>query len=372
MTTKKVLPILLIGNYPPDGQKSMNAYAETLHRGIIAVNKQAIIIRPGRVLLQDLISNLSLRKWIAYIDKYIIFSIYIYFKSFRYEQICICDHSNSIYVFFTGRRKTIVICHDVIAIQAARGMIDGWQVGQTGRVLQSLILSGLRAAKNIICVSQLTQNDLLKLAPELWSKAFVISNPQNYPYSPTQNWREILYHSKISKTVLDTFIIHVGSDLPRKNRLFVLRTLVELMKLDKSVAYKVVFVGPQPNAEMTAFIQFHSILDQVNFISDINSEELQALYTGALLMLFPSFNEGFGWPVIEAQACGCPVFASNVQPMPEVGGNAATYIDPKDAVAAATTILNADLNNMKKLGLENAKRFELPEMVSQFIRVINS
>jgi glycosyltransferase involved in cell wall biosynthesis len=68
---------------------------------------------------------------------------------------------------------------------------------------------------------------------------------------------------------------------------------------------------------------------------DPSNEELQALYSCANLMLFPSLQEGFGWPIIEAQACGCPVVTSNRMPMTEIGGDAATYIDPDNIQEAA-------------------------------------
>ena len=364
--------ILLVGNYLPDMQKSMNAYVATLNEGLKEAGWTPTILRPKKVLLLDIIKNPALRKWIAYIDKYIIFSLYLFFKSWQFKHVCICDHSNAIYVSFSGKVKTIVICHDVIAIQAARGLIEGWRVGRTGRKLQQLILDGLRKAKKVVCVSNLTRTDLIELAPELVSKAVVISNPLNFPYSPDTNWKETLGKTDFNKRLPEKYLIHVGSDLPRKNRLFILRTLVELKNIRFLDTLKVLFVGPGPNQAMTDFIHQNDLLNDVVFFSNVDSVQLQAFYSGAAFMLFPSLNEGFGWPVIEAQACGCPVFASNIQPMPEVGGGAAMYIDPRDPQNTAKAISEADLSEMRKSGLENAKRFELPEMISQFAHALET
>jgi glycosyltransferase involved in cell wall biosynthesis len=69
--------------------------------------------------------------------------------------------------------------------------------------------------------------------------------------------------------------------------------------------------------------------------------QVHALYSLAEALLFPSKVEGFGLPILEAQACGCPVFASDRAPLPEVGGNGAVYFDPDNPQSAATTILDA-------------------------------
>src|ERR1700732_1304970 len=92
---------------------------------------------------------------------------------------------------------------------------------------------------------------------------------------------------------------------------------------------------------------------------DPSNEELQALYSCASLMLFPSLQEGFGWPIVEAQACGCPVATSNRSPMDEVGGDAAIYIDPEKP-DSATAVLNQALervSGMREPSIANAARF---------------
>ena len=77
---------------------------------------------------------------------------------------------------------------------------------------------------------------------------------------------------------------------------------------------------------------------QVRELVSVQNEDLRALYSTATALLFPSFQEGFGWPIIEAQACGCPVITSNRTPMTEVGENAAIYINPDSPEEAAREI----------------------------------
>jgi glycosyltransferase involved in cell wall biosynthesis len=86
-------------------------------------------------------------------------------------------------------------------------------------------------------------------------------------------------------------------------------------------------------------------------------------------LLFPSWEEGFGWPIIEAQACGCRVLTSNRQPMMEVGGEGAVYADPEDLGALASAmgrLLDAPPANRQALvdcGLRNAARFSTEQMI---------
>jgi glycosyltransferase involved in cell wall biosynthesis len=62
----------------------------------------------------------------------------------------------------------------------------------------------------------------------------------------------------------------------------------------------------------------------------LNNDELAAIYSGAEIFIFPSLYEGFGYPPLEAMACGCPVVSSNVSSMPEILGDACVYFDPYD------------------------------------------
>lgn len=89
--------------------------------------------------------------------------------------------------------------------------------------------------------------------------------------------------------------------------------------------------------------------------------ELRAAYSGAIALVYPSWHEGFGLPVLEAMACGCPVIAANVTSIPEVAGNAALLIPPHDPgtmLKALTTVQSAaERNRMREAGLFRAQLF---------------
>ncbi|MCB0051701.1 MAG: glycosyltransferase family 4 protein, partial [Caldilinea sp.] len=71
-----------------------------------------------------------------------------------------------------------------------------------------------------------------------------------------------------------------------------------------------------------------ALTDRVRFLGPVNDADLPGLYSAATVFVFPSRYEGFGFPVLEAMACGTPVACSNVSSLPEVGGDAVSYFDP--------------------------------------------
>jgi glycosyltransferase involved in cell wall biosynthesis len=106
---------------------------------------------------------------------------------------------------------------------------------------------------------------------------------------------------------------------------------------------------------------------------DANDDLLAYLYSKAKAFVYPSLYEGFGIPVLEAFACGCPAILSNRTSLPEVGGNAARYFDPEDVASLVTTLLevlhNKDLaEDMKAKGFERAKSFSWKKTAEQTLQ----
>ena len=140
--------------------------------------------------------------------------------------------------------------------------------------------------------------------------------------------------------------------IPTKDRTpFVRKTTVRSLRL--------VMVGKPWTTDMRRFILENEMSNVALELTGVANEDLRALYSTASMMLFPSLQEGFGWPIVEAQACGCPVATSRRGPMDEVAGEAAVYIDPENPESAAA-ILNRALENMegrRESSIANAARF---------------
>jgi glycosyltransferase involved in cell wall biosynthesis len=105
-----------------------------------------------------------------------------------------------------------------------------------------------------------------------------------------------------------------------------------------------------------------SLEKQTAFTGLVSDDRLIELYQRASLFVFPSLYEGFGLPVLEAMACGCPVICSNVSSLPEVAGDAAVLVDPKDAAKLADemarVLTDESLQDeLRRRGIRQASRF---------------
>jgi glycosyltransferase involved in cell wall biosynthesis len=116
---------------------------------------------------------------------------------------------------------------------------------------------------------------------------------------------------------------------------------------------------PELRLVLTGEGDYGPLLDGVEARGRVSADELVGLYRGAAALVFPSLYEGFGMPVVEAMACGCPVASSNVTSLPEVAGDAARLFDPRDpeAIAAAVDDVLRDPAPWIARGLERAKLF---------------
>lgn len=352
--------ILLVGNYGPDRQNSMLAYAQLI-KGLL---KEASEIDIDTVVPQPVAwrgRSHPLRgypKLLSYIDKYLLFPFKLWWLARGYDVIHICDHSNAVYAHLLSGRKVIVTCHDVLAIEAARGMIPGSRVRCSGRLLQALILKGLRKARHIIADSEYTREHLVDLGV-VSSKVTVALLPLNAPFHPASCADRKNFLHMAGLPLGARYCLHVGSDLPRKNRDFVLEVFAALAESEKDEKWYLVFVGPGLGRAMRKRVEELALTERVKTVQQVRHEELNAAYGGAEVMIFPSLWEGFGWPLIEAQAAGCPVLTSKRPPMDEVVGETGAYLDLESAERSAATVMQVirDREYWIQRGFANLERF---------------
>lgn len=179
-------------------------------------------------------------------------------------------------------------------------------------------------ATHLIAVSEATKKDLT-------SKLGVPPDRVTVVY---EAWDQELFHipsaSEVQKTRLnyhldEDYLIFVGTIQPRKN----LERLIEAFSRAK-IGLDLVLVGKpgwlsEPIYEAP---KKFGVGDRVKFLGHVPNEDLAGLYGGSRALVFPSLYEGFGIPVLEAMACGTVVLTSSATSLPEVGGDAAYYVDP--------------------------------------------
>ncbi len=365
--------VLLIGNYSADQQQSMQRFSAMMLRGLRAAGVDAELFTPPSVL-GNLLPAGALAKWLGYIDKYILFPSRLREKISRSPSLIhICDHSNAVYVKHANAIPVVVTCHDLLAVRGGLGEQTDCPASVTGRFLQRWILRGLRKVNAIACVSKATAIDAERLiAPENpRAEISVVPLALNFAYAkmPLEAARARL--AVIPKFDVDLpFVLHVGSNLRRKNREGVLRIFARGKDQWNG---RLVFAGERLNEELTTLAHELGVSERIVQIENPDGELLQALYNGATAFLFPSRFEGFGWPIIEAQACGCPVICSNTGPMPEAAGDAGLYHEPDDEAGFAVDLMRMtnppERAAWSEKSLRNAQRFSTEKMIAQYIDI---
>jgi glycosyltransferase involved in cell wall biosynthesis len=364
--------VLLIGNYPLERQHSMQRFAIMMLHNLSAAGIPAEIINPRPALGRFFTSSGFISKWLAYIDKFILFPRQLRAKLGQQPAVVhICDHSNAMYDTHIKNTPVVVTCHDLIAVRSALGEELHCPVSFTGKFLQRWILRGLRQADAIACISDATLTDAQRLvsrngvSPVLELVALGFS----YPYRKLSESETLKRLEKIPG-LSRPFVLHVGSNLPRKNRAGVLRIFAAAK--DKWTG-SVVFAGDPLNIELTSLAEQLGISERIVQIKDASEQTLEALYNGAVALLYPSYSEGFGWPVIEAQACGCPVICSNVSPLLETAGQAGLFHDLDDERAFTAEMLRLNDSSERAVwsekSLRNAERFSTSKMTSAYIDI---
>jgi glycosyltransferase involved in cell wall biosynthesis len=179
---------------------------------------------------------------------------------------------------------------------------------------------------------------------------------------------------------LNKFILYVSHIQRYKNLLELIKAFILLEgKIDDNI--QLVFAGrcfdEEYYKEMKDFIVEHRYEDRIIFLGNVPYEELPFLYSACMIFVYPSTCESFGLPLVEAMACGAPILASMLEPMPEICANAALYFDPMNPTAMADVIFkalsNRELTNaLRKKTLERAKTFSWGNTASQTLKILEN
>jgi glycosyltransferase involved in cell wall biosynthesis len=168
------------------------------------------------------------------------------------------------------------------------------------------------------------------------------------------------------------YLLTVGNIEPRKDHLTLLNAIGRVR--GAPVLVIVGGVGWRCREIVEAIVRFEKA-GRVRFLGRVDDDDLAALYTAAKLSIYPSFYEGFGLPVVEAMACGCPVLCSWSSSLPEAGGMAARYFRPHNAADLAGRIeelLSGSrvLMEMREQGFVQAAKFSYDAAAGQLLRLL--
>lgn len=252
----------------------------------------------------------------------------------------------------------------------------------------------LKTATKIIAVSKATKEDLVKrvgLSPDKVSVIYEGYDKDLFkPIKGDALINTLRYYNLQPKT----YLLFVGTVQPRKNLERLIRAFA---KFHLRGGLKLVIAGSKGwlsdeiyNAAAIVNQRYKKRSDviasdyelpkklgiegRVKFLGYVPEKDLPALYSGAVALTFPSLFEGFGLPILEAQASGCPVLTSNISSMPEVAGKGAVYVDPysvDDIVEGMEKVQNSKVKSQNiKAGFENIKRFSWEKCARETLEVL--
>ena len=268
-------------------------------------------------------------KWAGYIDQYILFPLSIRraLKRVPCETLFVfCDQAMGPWVPLVKDRPHVIHAHDLLALRSALGEIPENPTALSGRIYQRYIRRGYRQARHFISISGKTHDDLHRYGLVSPVTSEVVYNGLNFPYQkmPGDQAQRTLRDAGLPVSP-EGMLLHVGGGQWYKNQ-------VGLILLYASYASQMAnplplwCISPAPDAKTSQTLRRVPAQGKVFFFQGLDNQTLQAAYSQAHALLCPSLAEGFGWPLIEAQACGCPVITTDEPPMNEVAGGDACFL----------------------------------------------
>jgi glycosyltransferase involved in cell wall biosynthesis len=310
--------------------QSMPRYANMLQNGMQERGHKVVVWTPKARFYK--LPLIKFKKWLGYIDQYIIFPIEVKLKLRKCSKdtlFVFADQALGPWVPLVKNRNHIVHCHDFLALKSALGTIPENPTSFSGKQYQNYIRNGFSKGKYFISISKKTQQDLHEFHRGKILNSAVCYNGLNRPFqelSPLDS--RSLLEKKLNIALSDGYIMHIGGNQYYKNR----KGVLEIYDSWRSINNKkipLILIGSEPSDELSDLRLESLFKEDIHFITNLSDEYINSAYSGAICLLFPSLDEGFGWPIVEAMASGCPVITTNRSPMNEVGGTAAFYIDKK-------------------------------------------
>ncbi len=265
-------------------------------------------------------------------------------------------------------RRSIVTVHDLgqlhfpEAYPARQRLYHNWSARWSAR-----------AAAHLFADSEATRDDLVqfyRVAPEKITVVYPAYDARLYqPVRDATRIKEVKSRLRIG----GDYVLAIGTIHPRKNYAW----LIEAFGRWQMANGRLVIVGKRGWLYDSIYerVRALNLQSRVSFLDYVPAADMPALISGARLLAFPSLHEGFGLPVLEAQACGTPVVCSMTSSMPEVAGDGALFVDPLDVDAIAGAMqraLDDDALRAKLIahGFENVKRFSWEESARQALKIL--
>lgn len=279
------------------------------------------------------------------------------------------DRTLDAYIFFTPiipfflhPKRSIVFALD-FAYWTSR---NSWRDGLSARILFFLHKCALRRADAVIAISEETKQNVIRLFSIPAKRITVI----HFSYIPLGGKKEVV-------PVPDNFFLFAGVLKERKNVAGIIKAFALFVRTDET--YELLITGKRGGAYAESLVRLTRELGvekRVRFLGYVTDAQLAYLYSKARALIFPSFIEGFGMPVLEAMHAGLPVITSNRGALAEVAGDAALLVDPacpEDIAAAMNRVVIDETlyQELKGKGLARAEQFSWRKTAKEILEIVN-
>lgn len=330
--------------------------------------KKSHVIEPILPILfsdNEYIGEIKRVKSIFKKDKFFLKTLFYYFVNRIYSTVVLIKGNFDIFqptyydpyfLPFLGKKPFVLLIHDMTH------EIFPESVSLKDRTIEWKRKLVYKADK-IIAISENTKKDIIKFYGIEESKISVVS------------WGTSIIVKKANIKLPDRYILFVGNRTNYKNFDFFFKSVAPLLKKEKDL-YLVCAGSSNFSKEEIDMINSYGLIDRVKHIR-FRDEELGYIYSKAVCFVFPSLYEGFGIPVLEAFACNCPAVISNTSSLPEVGGNAVEYFNPKDIKSIESSVrrvVNDEVlrKEMRRKGKERLKMFSWEKSANKFVKIYES
>lgn len=362
------LQVLLLVHYPPSAGASMRCFAGLLAAGLRGRGHQ-VECCTAPVLLSRLAPAASVAaKWLGYLDQFLLFPPLLWLRLRRLPArslVVVVDQALGPWVPLIRNRPHLIHVHDLLALESSLGRWPINPVGLSGRLYQRLIRWGFRQGRCLLSVSHATDQALRQHMPAPLAcdhsgrHLAVLANPLSPAFRP-------LSADQATRGPFNPYLLHVGTTW-YKNRAGLLELFAALVGQYHWPHLQLVLVGAL-EAPLQQRLRELSLAGRVTVLEAVNELDLVSLYQQAEALVFPSFAEGFGWPPLEALACGCPAVISSVEPLLSLCGGTASILprfeQPGWANAAASVVAGvlrrspAERHAWRQRGLAHTRRHE--------------
>ena len=324
--------------------------------------KPLLGVIPGNTALSKLIRHFQFFWW-----KQITLPILAFFKG---ANILIC--TDYVAPIITPGCKTMVVFHDAFFWEYPQHYSKGWL-----RIFKWFAIASANKSISVIAPSEYAKKQIVQYTDIPAAKINVVYEAPK-TFAPTKSQTNAQNHPPISAP----YFLHIGTLAKHKNLVTLIEAfalLVQKNSIDPSI--KLVLVGGAPSSvysndepNIKAVIQKHNLQNRVVLTGYVSSDAVANWYSGAMGYVFPSRNEGFGLPILEAMCYKLPVIAANNSCLPEIGQAAARYFDPNNAPQIAS-LLEAIVNNDPSvIASVNAQpivlqQFSWQKTANQFIQI---